>query len=53
MDPTSQLLWLISGLPITYEQIKAWKELTDTPMTAWEVEAVKRLDGVYMRVNNV
>lgn len=38
--------------PITYEQIKAWKELTDTPMTAWEVEAVKRLDGVYIRVHN-
>ena len=38
--------------PITYEQIKAWKELTDTPMDPWEIQAVIRLDGVYMGVAN-
>lgn len=34
--------------PITYEQIKAWKELTDTPLSSWEVEAIKRVDVVYI-----
>jgi hypothetical protein len=38
--------------PITYQEIKAWKELTQTPLSAREVEAVKRLDLVYMRVMN-
>ncbi len=38
--------------PITYEQIKAWKELTETPISTWEIEAIKRLDAVYMGVVN-
>ena len=38
--------------PITYEQIKAWKELTDTPLNARDVEAIVRIDAVYMRVAN-
>ncbi len=38
--------------PITYEQIKAWKELTDTPLDARDVEAIVRIDAVYMRVAN-
>lgn len=38
--------------PITYEQIKAWKELTETPISAWEVEAIKRVDAVYMGIAN-
>ena len=38
--------------PITYEQIKAWKELTDTPLDARDVEAVVRVDAVYIRVAN-
>jgi len=38
--------------PITYEEIKAWKELTHTPLSARDIEAVKRLDLVYMRVMN-
>jgi hypothetical protein len=38
--------------PITYEQIKAWKELTETPLAAWEVQAIKRLDVVYLGVIN-
>ena len=38
--------------PITYEQIKAWKELTDNPVNAWEIDAILRLDQVYMRVAN-
>jgi hypothetical protein len=38
--------------PITYEQIKAWKELTETPVSPWEVAAIKRLDTVYMGIAN-
>ena len=38
--------------PITYEQIKAWKELTETPVAPWEIEAIKSLDTVYMGVTN-
>ncbi len=38
--------------PIGYEQIKAWKELTGTPLDAREVEAVMSLDTIYMRVTN-
>lgn len=37
---------------ITYSDIKAWKELTETPLKAWEVEAIKRLDVVYLGVAN-
>ena len=38
--------------PISYEQIKAWKELTYNTLTPWEVELVKRLDAVYLGVAN-
>jgi hypothetical protein len=38
--------------PITYEQIKAWKELTETPISAREIEAIMSVDAVYMRVAN-
>jgi len=38
--------------PITYEQIKAWKELTETPVSAWEIVAIKRVDVVYMGIAN-
>jgi len=39
--------------PITYEQIKAWKELTETPISSRDIEAIVRVDTVYMRVANV
>ncbi len=38
--------------PITYEQIKAWKEVTETSTLPWEIEAIKRLDLEYLRVAN-
>ena len=38
--------------PITYEQIKAWKEVTQTPLEGWEVSALKRLDTIFIRVMN-
>ena len=38
--------------PISFEQIKAWKELTNTPTKPWEIEAILKLDTIYMRVAN-
>lgn len=38
--------------PITYEQILAWKQVTEQPLEAWEAEAIKRLDIIYMGVAN-
>ncbi len=38
--------------PITYTELKAWKELTETPLEPWEIEALKKLDQVYLRVAN-
>lgn len=37
-------------LPIDYVQIKAWKELTETSISAWEIGAILKLDTLYMRV---
>ena len=38
--------------PITYEQILAWKQLTEQPLSSWEVVAIKKLDSIYMGVAN-
>lgn len=38
--------------PITYTEIQAWKELTETPLTPWELQVIKRLDQVYLRTAN-
>ena len=38
--------------PITYTEIQSWKEATQTPLDPWEVEAIKRIDVVYMEVTN-
>jgi hypothetical protein len=38
--------------PISYIEIKAWKDLTESPLTSFEVEAIKRLDTMYMRASN-
>jgi len=35
--------------PITYTELHHWKELTGTPLSAWDVQALKRLDQVYLR----
>lgn len=37
-------------LAITYQEIAAWKDLTETPLSPWEVEVIKRLDKIYMKV---
>jgi len=38
--------------PLSYQEIKTWKELTETPLSAWEVEAVKCVDVVFMGMAN-
>jgi len=38
--------------PITYTEIKDYKELTETPLAPREVELLKHLDAVYMRTTN-
>ena len=38
--------------PITYSEIKAWKELTHTPLCPWEIKAIKLVDVQYVRVMN-
>jgi len=38
--------------PISYSEIKAWVDLTDQDLSAKDVEVIKMLDGVYMKVAN-
>ena len=38
--------------PLTYPDIKAWIEITGTPLKSWEVEAIKQLDAVYIGVSH-
>ena len=38
--------------PITYNEIKAWKELTDTSVSSRDIEAIKLVDVVYMGITN-
>jgi len=35
--------------PISYPDIKAWAELTGSPVTTREVDVIKRLDAIYIR----
>jgi hypothetical protein len=37
-------------LPITYQEMSAWIELTNTKLLPWEIEVIKRLDAIYLRV---
>lgn len=34
--------------PITYEQVLAWKQITEYPLLAWETEVIIRLDKMYL-----
>jgi hypothetical protein len=38
--------------PITYEAIEAWSRLTRNPIFPWEVDALKRIDRVWMQVQS-
>lgn len=43
----------ISGVdPLTFTEIKHWKELTETPMKPKDIDLIIRLDQTYMRVAN-
>jgi len=37
-------------LPITYQEILAWRELSQNVLTSWEVDVIKRLDRIYLKV---
>jgi hypothetical protein len=37
-------------LPITYQEMSAWIELTNTKLLPWEIEVIKRLDAIYLKV---
>lgn len=36
--------------PISYNEILAWKVLTQSPLQSWEIDVVKKLDQTYMKV---
>jgi hypothetical protein len=38
--------------PITYIEIKAWKELTETHISSRDIETIKGVDAVYMGTVN-
>lgn len=38
--------------PIQYSEIKAWCELTGTPLSSWNVEIIKLLDAKYIGALN-
>jgi hypothetical protein len=37
-------------MPITYQEIIAWVTLTGNDLSPWEVEVIKRLDKIYVKV---
>jgi hypothetical protein len=39
-------------LPLSYTEIKSWIELTGCELTPFEVNSIKRLDNVYLRIMN-
>lgn len=38
--------------PITYEQILAWKQLTNNPLSPREVEVIRRIDNIFLEEIN-
>jgi hypothetical protein len=39
-------------IPIAYQEIEAWIKLTNNKLLSWEIEMVKKIDAVYVRVVN-
>ena len=39
-------------VPLTYSEIKAYTELTDTRLPARDVEVIKKLDNTWLKVMN-
>jgi len=37
---------------LSFSEIKAWSELTATPVTPADVDVIKKLDTVYLRAAN-
>lgn len=37
--------------PLSYQDIKAWKELTNSVINPKEIEAIKRLDNAYLEAS--
>lgn len=37
-------------LPISYQEILAWRELTGNEISPWEIEVIKRIDKIYVKV---
>jgi hypothetical protein len=37
---------------LSYTEIKSWKELTESPLTSFDISLVKKLDGAYLRIAN-
>ena len=38
--------------PLSYTEIQAWAALTRVGLAPWEVETIKRVDSVRIRVSN-
>jgi hypothetical protein len=38
--------------PLSYSEIQAWATLMRVTLAPWEVEAIKRIDSVRIRVSN-
>jgi len=39
-------------IPISYQEIDSWQRMTHNVLLPWEVEVVKKIDTVYLRVVN-
>lgn len=38
--------------PISYQEIKAYSDLYSLPLDIWEIELIKGIDRVYMKVQS-
>jgi hypothetical protein len=39
-------------LPITYSEIKNWMDLSGESISVYELDLVKKIDGLFVRINN-
>nr|WP_258038738.1 hypothetical protein [Haemophilus seminalis]DAK42661.1 MAG TPA: hypothetical protein [Caudoviricetes sp.] len=40
----------MSANPITFSEILAWSQLTNTSLARWEIEVIKRLDVLWLNI---
>ncbi|WP_419773338.1 phage tail assembly chaperone [Haemophilus seminalis] len=40
----------MSANPITFSEILAWSQLTNTSLARWEIEVIKRLDILWLNI---